>query len=263
MEKTWTWYVDFAPASPHLKHTDDLLLCARENSHERYSVPCDSQASSSPPVLTDESSHNRRAFSRQYETPSQADSFHGPQGIYTRKQSLPPPPSSSSYITDPADIRSRPHFPTPSSSSSSSSDCRFQTDLFVIIETPYTWETLRSPDLTERLLSSGVRTLGRRKETTTWHQTNQRWQYRRYLTGEAVGLKTNSANQRTGKENSDTSTNHKTGKQIQTHKLIRKEENICQSERRFLTTCPGVWLFFSRVCKCLLSLYRYPDFYPQ
>ncbi|XP_028254589.1 cadherin-related family member 5 [Parambassis ranga] len=72
-------------------------------------------ASSSPPVFMDESSYNRRAFSRQYETPSQADSFHGPHGIYTRKQSLPPPPSSSSssYITDPADIRDTSHLGDP------------------------------------------------------------------------------------------------------------------------------------------------------
>ncbi|XP_030576353.1 cadherin-related family member 5 isoform X2 [Archocentrus centrarchus] len=48
----------------------------------------------SPPVLTDESSHSGRAFGRQ------SGSFHGRQGVYTRRPSLLPPPSSSHQKKD-------------------------------------------------------------------------------------------------------------------------------------------------------------------
>ncbi|XP_016521049.1 cadherin-related family member 5 [Poecilia formosa] len=77
-------------------------------------------------------------------------SFHGRQGLYIRRQSLPPPTSSFSA----ADSRSRPQ---PQSTEVSLSDpagrCRFQTDLFVMVEKPpgvaSGWE--RSPDVTAGL----------------------------------------------------------------------------------------------------------------
>ncbi|XP_014870821.1 cadherin-related family member 5 [Poecilia latipinna] len=77
-------------------------------------------------------------------------SFHGRQGLYIRRQSLPPPTSSFSA----ADSRSRPQ---PQSTEVSLSDpagrCHFQTDLFVMVEKPpgvaSGWE--RSPDVTAGL----------------------------------------------------------------------------------------------------------------
>ncbi|XP_038134345.1 cadherin-related family member 5 [Cyprinodon tularosa] len=96
-----------------------------------------------------------------HQVPSQSGSFHGRQGLYTRRQSLPPPaPSSSSSA---ADSRSRPHLPTSSSDVSLGDParrCRFQKDLFVVIEKPeggiYSWE--RSPDVTVGLPSTGQST---------------------------------------------------------------------------------------------------------
>ncbi|XP_030576354.1 cadherin-related family member 5 isoform X3 [Archocentrus centrarchus] len=86
----------------------------------------------SPPVLTDESSHSGRAFGRQ------SGSFHGRQGVYTRRPSLLPPPSSS-HQSEPTESRSTPPHP-PSSSSS---------HLITVVEKDeggaHTWEALKSP----------------------------------------------------------------------------------------------------------------------
>ncbi|MEQ2282032.1 hypothetical protein AMECASPLE_036364, partial [Ameca splendens] len=88
---------------------------------------------------------------------SQSDSFHGRQGLYTRRQSLPPPTSCSSSA---ADSTSKPRLPAPSSEVSLSDPagrCHFQTDLFVVVEKPesglYRWD--RTPDVTAGLLSTG------------------------------------------------------------------------------------------------------------
>ncbi|XP_054876777.1 cadherin-related family member 5 [Poeciliopsis prolifica] len=60
-------------------------------------------------------------------------SFHGRQGLYIRRQSLPPPTSSFSA----ADSRSRPQSPSSEVSlSDPTGRCRFQTDLFVMVEKP-------------------------------------------------------------------------------------------------------------------------------
>ncbi|KAM4569823.1 cadherin-related family member 5 isoform 2-T2 [Odontesthes bonariensis] len=56
----------------------------------------------SPPVFVDESLYRSRAFSRQSESSSQLGSFHGRYGVYTRRQSLPPPPPSDAGLCDPA-----------------------------------------------------------------------------------------------------------------------------------------------------------------
>lgn len=86
---------------------------------------------SSPPVFVDESSHGSRAFTRQ------SGSFHGRQGVYTRRPSLLPPPSSS-QLSEPGESRTRPPLPPPSSS-----------HLFTVAEKheggAHTWEALRSP----------------------------------------------------------------------------------------------------------------------
>ncbi|XP_005734273.1 cadherin-related family member 5 isoform X2 [Pundamilia nyererei] len=87
---------------------------------------------SSPPVFVDESSHGSRAFTRQ------SGSFHGRQGVYTRRPSLLPPPSSS-QLSEPGESRTRPPLPPPSSSS----------HLFTVAEKheggAHTWEDLRLP----------------------------------------------------------------------------------------------------------------------
>lgn len=96
-----------------------------------WPVLCDSQVSS-PPVFVDESSHGSRAFTRQ------SGSFHGRQGVYTRRPSLLPPPSSS-QLSEPGESRTRPPLPPPSSSS----------HLFTVAEKheggAHTWEDLRLP----------------------------------------------------------------------------------------------------------------------
>ncbi|XP_041834087.1 uncharacterized protein LOC121635093 [Melanotaenia boesemani] len=106
---------------------------------------------SSPPVFMEESSYHSRAFKHQ--SSSGSGSFHGRQGVYTRKQSLPPPLSSSSSSSNkPADSRPRTFLPAPSDVSFSAGCCRFQTDLFVVVEKPeveaHTWEAHRPPEVT-------------------------------------------------------------------------------------------------------------------
>ncbi|XP_076578134.1 protocadherin-15 isoform X2 [Chaetodon auriga] len=106
-------------------------------------------ASCSRPVFSmEESLYNSRAFRHEYESSSQSESFHGRQGVYTRRHSLLPPPSSSSniIISDPGG-RSRLH-----------------SDLFAVVEKaecrPETAETLRLSDVREGLAtgaSAGVR----------------------------------------------------------------------------------------------------------
>ncbi|XP_047246189.1 cadherin-related family member 5 isoform X2 [Girardinichthys multiradiatus] len=88
---------------------------------------------------------------------SQSDSFHGRQGLYTRRQSLPPLTSCSSSA---ADSTSKPRLPAPSSEVSLSDPagrCHFQTDLFMVVEKPesglYRWD--RTPDVTVGLPSTG------------------------------------------------------------------------------------------------------------
>ena len=76
--------------------------------------------SSGLPVFSmDEMSYSTRAFSHEYES-SRSGSFHGRQGVYTRKQSLRPPSSSSSStaVLDPG------------------SSCRSRSDLFPVSEIP-------------------------------------------------------------------------------------------------------------------------------
>ncbi|XP_032444972.1 cadherin-related family member 5 isoform X1 [Xiphophorus hellerii] len=77
-------------------------------------------------------------------------SFQGRQGLYIRRQSLPPPTSSSSA----ADSRSRPQSPSSEVSlSDPAGRCRFQTDLFVVVEKPAGVASgwARSPDVTAGL----------------------------------------------------------------------------------------------------------------
>ncbi|XP_027900197.1 cadherin-related family member 5 isoform X3 [Xiphophorus couchianus] len=77
-------------------------------------------------------------------------SFHGRQGLYIRRQSLPPPTSSSSA----ADSRSRPQSPSSEVSlSDPAGRCRFQTDMFVVVEKPAGVASgwARSPDVTAGL----------------------------------------------------------------------------------------------------------------
>ncbi|XP_044042606.1 protocadherin-15 isoform X2 [Siniperca chuatsi] len=94
----------------------------------------------------EESSYSNRAFS--HESSSHSESFHGRQGVYTRKHSLLPPPSSSSsniFISDPGG-RSRLH-----------------SELFPVVEKPEgrseateTNETPRLSNVREGLHSTGV-----------------------------------------------------------------------------------------------------------
>ncbi|XP_023205618.1 cadherin-related family member 5-like isoform X1 [Xiphophorus maculatus] len=77
-------------------------------------------------------------------------SFHGRQGLYIRRQSLPPPTSSSSA----ADSRSRPQSPSSEVSlSDPAGRCHFQTNLFVVVEKPAGVASgwARSPDVTAGL----------------------------------------------------------------------------------------------------------------
>lgn len=77
----------------------------------------------------DEMSYNSRAFSHEYES-SRSGSFHGRQGIYTRKQSLRPPSSSSTIILEPV------------------SSCRSRGDLFPVSETPELQPSVKGDRLT-------------------------------------------------------------------------------------------------------------------
>ncbi|XP_054862751.1 cadherin-related family member 5 isoform X2 [Amphiprion ocellaris] len=88
-----------------------------------------------PPGFMDE--YSTRAFSRRFESSSQMGSFHGRQGVYTRRLSL----AATGQSAD----RTRTQLPA------SPERCRFQLDLFTVAEAPerLTWETLRSPDGTE------------------------------------------------------------------------------------------------------------------
>ncbi|XP_043964330.1 cadherin-related family member 5 isoform X2 [Gambusia affinis] len=100
------------------------------------------KVSSRSPGFMDEALHRQASL--------RSGSFHGRQGLYIRRQSLPPPTSSSSA----ADSRTRPQSPSSEVSlSDPAGRCRFQTDLFVMVEKPAGvasgWE--RSPDVTAGL----------------------------------------------------------------------------------------------------------------
>ncbi|XP_022067919.2 cadherin-related family member 5 isoform X2 [Acanthochromis polyacanthus] len=88
-----------------------------------------------PPGFMDE--YSTRAFSRHFESSSQMGSFHGRQGVYTRRL--------SSATTGQSADRTRTQLPA------SPERCLFQLDLFTVTEAPehHAWETLRSPDSTE------------------------------------------------------------------------------------------------------------------
>lgn len=104
--------------------------------------------SSSLPVFSmDESSYSNRAFRHEYE--SQSESFHGQQGVYSRKHSLLLPPSSSSNII----------------STDSGQRSRLHSDPFPVLEKPESLpeattsiETLRLSDIREGLQATGVPT---------------------------------------------------------------------------------------------------------
>ncbi|XP_037615759.1 uncharacterized protein LOC119482388 isoform X2 [Sebastes umbrosus] len=98
-----------------------------------------SMVSSSRPVFSmDESSYRTRAFTHQYESSSQSEGFHGRQGVYTRKQSLLPLPSSSS---------------SSSSHIFSGPTGRFHSELYPVIEKP---EPLGSCDVRDAPQSTAV-----------------------------------------------------------------------------------------------------------
>ncbi|KAM6895728.1 cadherin-related family member 5 [Xenentodon cancila] len=112
----------------------------------------------SQPVFMDETPYPSRAFS--HPSSLQSGSFHGRQGVYTRRQSLPPPhPPSSSYF--PGDSSSGPHLPPPSEVllGEPIGLRRLQTDLFVVVEQTEagddSWETLRAGDVPGGLQSAG------------------------------------------------------------------------------------------------------------
>ncbi|CAN9508392.1 unnamed protein product [Ophioblennius macclurei] len=90
--------------------------------------------SAGPQMFTEELPYSR-AFGHQYES-SQADSFQGAQGLYTRRLSHRLP-LSSSELANPA------------------ARCRFHTDLFAVVEKPpgggHGWEIVMSPHVTEGL----------------------------------------------------------------------------------------------------------------
>lgn len=95
----------------------------------------------------DESSYSNRAFRHEYET--QSESFHGQQGVYSRKHSLLPPPSSSSNII----------------STDSGQRSRLHSVPFPVLEKPESRpeattsiETLRLSDIREGLQATGVDT---------------------------------------------------------------------------------------------------------
>ncbi|XP_041820400.1 cadherin-related family member 5 [Chelmon rostratus] len=97
--------------------------------------------SSSRPVFSlEESLYDSKAFRHEYESSSQSDSLHGRQGVYTRRHSLLPPPSSppNVIVSDPG------------------GRSRLRSDLFPVVEKPE-WrpeatesaETLRVSDVRE------------------------------------------------------------------------------------------------------------------